>query len=382
MKKHLLLLVFLFLQPLILYAQSIGTVSGKLVDQNGNGLAGLQLNLYSTPYIYQTTSSSDGSFSFVSVTGVKDEQLPVGYEVSNNYPNPFNPKTRIDITLPKGGNVRVEVYNLLGQRVKNEIEKYFSSGYSYIDLELKGLPNGFYLAKIILDDKYIVTKKLILMYGSNHFSSSFGAPHFRLSKTTLDGKSTLDTKIDSLVVSGASIVKKVFTNLQSMIGSSLNLNNLIIPVSAPPVPILFSPTNTAVDVSTSPTLTWNSSATATSYTLQVSTGSSFTSFVYNQSGLTNTNQQVSGLVNWLTYYWRVSATNSYGTSAYSGSWSFTILGTPPSAPTLSTPANIAVDVSTSPTLTWNSSTTATSYTLQVSTGSSFTSFVYNQSGLT
>ncbi|MBI5730637.1 MAG: fibronectin type III domain-containing protein, partial [Ignavibacteriales bacterium] len=165
----------------------------------------------------------------------------------------------------------------------------------------------------------------------------------------------------------------------SAYSSSWSFTTLGTPPSAP---TLSTPVNIAVDVSTSPTLTWNSSTTATSYTLQVSTGSSFTNFVYNQSGLTNTNQQVSGLVNWLTYYWRVSATNSYGTSAYSSSWSFTTLGTPPSIPSLSSPSNNAADVSLSPTFTWSASSMATSYTLQVSMNNSFIGFVYNQSGLT
>ncbi|MCK9426779.1 MAG: carboxypeptidase regulatory-like domain-containing protein, partial [Ignavibacteriaceae bacterium] len=149
--------------------------------------------------------------------------------------------------------------------------------------------------------------------------------------------------------------------------------------TAPASPVLATPTNNAVDISVSPTLTWNASATATSYTLQVSTQSNFSSFVYNQNGLTSTNQQVTGLSNLTPYYWKVSATNSYGTSAYSTPWSFTTLGTAPASPVLATPTNNAVDISVSPTLTWNASATATSYTLQVSAQSDFSSFVYNQS---
>jgi uncharacterized protein (TIGR02145 family) len=91
-------------------------------------------------------------------------------------------------------------------------------------------------------------------------------------------------------------------------------------------PTLLTPNNNATEVALSPTLTWNASATATSYTLQVSANSSFSSFVYYQSGLTNTSQQISGLNSNATYYWRVNATNSYGTSSWSiPIWSFTTL---------------------------------------------------------
>ncbi|NUN10837.1 MAG: carboxypeptidase regulatory-like domain-containing protein, partial [Ignavibacteriaceae bacterium] len=154
--------------------------------------------------------------------------------------------------------------------------------------------------------------------------------------------------------------------------------------TAPSAPTLSSPSNGATGVGIPPTLSWNSSTGAASYTLQVSTSNSFSSYVYNQSGLTGTSQQVSGLSNSTTYYWRVSATNSYGTSAYSSVRSFTTAagGTAPSAPTLSSPSNGATGVGIPPTLSWNASTGAVSYTLQVSTSNSFSSYVYNQNGLT
>ncbi len=154
--------------------------------------------------------------------------------------------------------------------------------------------------------------------------------------------------------------------------------------TVPSVPILSSPSNGATNQSTSPTLSWNASTGASSYTLQVSTSNTFSSYVYNQSGLTNASQQVSGLSNLTQYYWRVSATNSYGTSSYSSTWNFTTIagGTAPSVPTLLSPSNSSTNQSISPTLSWNSSSGAASYTLQVSTSNSFSSYVYNQSGLT
>jgi uncharacterized protein (TIGR02145 family) len=154
--------------------------------------------------------------------------------------------------------------------------------------------------------------------------------------------------------------------------------------SAPIAPTLSAPTNSSTNIAIPPTLSWNPSTGATSYTLQVSTISSFTSFVYNQSGLTGTSQQVSGLSNSTTYYWCVSATNSYGTSGWSTVWNFITIsgGAAPPAPTLSSPADGATNQSTSPTLIWNASTGATTYSLQVSIDSLFSSYEYNQSGLT
>lgn len=150
--------------------------------------------------------------------------------------------------------------------------------------------------------------------------------------------------------------------------------------TAPSAPTLSSPSNNATNISIPATLSWNASNGAASYTLQVSVNSSFTSYVYNQSGITNTSQQVSGLNNSTNYFWRVSATNSYGTSGWSTTRNYTTAAGSniPSAPTLSSPSNGATSISTSPTLSWNSSSGSTSYNLQVSTSSGFGSYIYNQ----
>lgn len=113
-------------------------------------------------------------------------------------------------------------------------------------------------------------------------------------------------------------------------GCKKDENSVNPPGTAPPAPTLSSPANNATNIAIPPTLTWNPSTGATSYTPQVSTNSSLTSFVYNQSGITSTTQQVTGLSDSTTYYWRASATNSNGTSSYSSVWQFTTAsrGTP------------------------------------------------------
>lgn len=157
-------------------------------------------------------------------------------------------------------------------------------------------------------------------------------------------------------------------------------------LSAAPLPplarTLLSPANGATGVSTSPTLSWNASAGATSYRLQVSTSSIFSTTVVDQSGITTTSYVVSGLANSALHYWRVNATNAGGTSAYSAVWNFGTVAVPPAAPALVAPPNGANDVSTSPVLSWNTSAGATSYELQVSANSSFSTTLVNQSGIT
>ncbi len=208
-------------------------VTGKLVDENGAGLASVKLQLYTATNVYEDSSSSDGTFSFNIITGVEDNQLPTGYSVSDNFPNPFNPRTRIGITLPARGNVKAEVFNLLGQTVADIIEKTFDAGTNYIDIELNGLPNGFYISRITIDDKYTVVKKLMLIYGSQHLITGGSTSTTQLSKPN---NTYLETNLDSLVATSTIIGRKTFTSLPSFVSSTLDLGNLTIERYCPGIP--------------------------------------------------------------------------------------------------------------------------------------------------
>ena len=218
------LLIMVLVIPSFLISQ---TITGKLVDINGIGLSGLQLKLYIYATVFSSTSGSDGSFTFNNVTSVKEgKKLPTGYSVSENFPNPFNPKTRIFITLPNSGNVKMNIYNVLGQKVLGEIDKNFNAGTSYMDLELKGLPNGIYLTNISIDEKYKVVKKIMLLYGSQHLNTSVVTEPNIGSLPNILSKAGSTVPIDSLVVAGSSINKIEYINLPSYTGVPLNLGSL------------------------------------------------------------------------------------------------------------------------------------------------------------
>jgi hypothetical protein len=87
-------------------------------------------------------------------------------------------------------------------------------------------------------------------------------------------------------------------------------------------PTLSSPSNSSTDISTSPTLSWNSVTDATSYDVQVSTSNTFSTTVVDDN-VTSTSKSVSGLDYETTYYWRARALNAGETSDWSSVWSFT-----------------------------------------------------------
>ncbi len=155
------------------------------------------------------------------------------------------------------------------------------------------------------------------------------------------------------------------------------------PLPPPSPPTLQSPTNGSTNTSCTPVLDWNDSVGATSYTVQVSVASNFSSTVVNQTVSASSYTIPSGvLASFTAYYWRVNATNANGTSGWSSVWNFTTGNcggvTVPDPPTLTSPSNGATGTSCTPTLDWNDSAGATSYTVQVSTSDTFSTLLVNQ----
>ncbi len=86
-----------------------------------------------------TTNVTSGSFSidFVEIfsgeTVVKnDEKEPLYFQLYQNYPNPFNSETRIRFSIPVNGRVKIEIYNLAGQKVTNLLDENKSVGSYFV----------------------------------------------------------------------------------------------------------------------------------------------------------------------------------------------------------------------------------------------------------
>ncbi|MBI3365890.1 MAG: hypothetical protein HY033_13410, partial [Ignavibacteriae bacterium] len=154
------------------------------------------------------------------------------------------------------------------------------------------------------------------------------------------------------------------------------------PGNGPASPTLLSPANGATSQPLTLNLSWTSDTTATQYRLQVSTNSSFGTLVVNDGGLHSATRQVGPLQASQQYFWRVDAANSGGTSAWSQVRSFTTTDPPSGAPLLASPANGAQGQPISPTLSWNSVTSAVNYRVQVSTSSSFSTLAFDDSIVT
>ena len=101
-------------------------------------------------------------FSISTLNLVRNENLPMHFMLDQNYPNPFNPYTIIAYQLPVMCHVQLELYNLLGQKVKTLVFQRQPAGYYRIKFDGSNLASGIYIYQINAGT-YHQKRKLILL---------------------------------------------------------------------------------------------------------------------------------------------------------------------------------------------------------------------------
>jgi Secretion system C-terminal sorting domain len=97
------------------------------------------------------------------VTGVEQASgVPTGFELSQNYPNPFNPTTNIDYTLAKASDVKLSVYNLLGQKVATVVDSHMGAGTHSVTFDASKLTSGVYFYRLDAGNFSSVKKMLLV----------------------------------------------------------------------------------------------------------------------------------------------------------------------------------------------------------------------------
>lgn len=106
-----------------------------------------------------------GAITVMTPTGVDDNtggSLPVAFELAQNYPNPFNPTTTLSYSLPTASHVKLEVFNVLGQRVVILEDGQKQAGSHSTEFEASGYPSGIYFYRLTYDGG-VATRKMVLL---------------------------------------------------------------------------------------------------------------------------------------------------------------------------------------------------------------------------
>ncbi|MBD3170407.1 MAG: T9SS type A sorting domain-containing protein [candidate division Zixibacteria bacterium] len=168
------------------YSLGYVNANGNIVNQYGELIS---WRLYSTDEIYLTVSAwnrndhnilvhqdtitvfqeANGlSFSELSKSGEFDLSLPVEYSLNQNYPNPFNTSTTIQLGLPEScGDVRIDIFNLMGQKVSTINAGSLDAGYhtfTWNGFDNRGneTPSGVYFYRVTAGE-FNETKRMMLV---------------------------------------------------------------------------------------------------------------------------------------------------------------------------------------------------------------------------
>ncbi len=108
----------------------------------------------------------NGAFVYSDVVTVNVD-APATYQLSQNFPNPFNPTTQISFALPVDAGVKISVYNALGQEMSKVVNNTFTAGSHTINFNASNLSSGLYFytleAKGVDGSSYLMSKKMMLM---------------------------------------------------------------------------------------------------------------------------------------------------------------------------------------------------------------------------
>jgi hypothetical protein len=93
---------------------------------------------------------------------VKVPVIPAEYSLAQNYPNPFNPETTIEFGMPDDAQVKVTVFNVLGQVVTSLVDSELPAGYHVVTWDASDMASGVYFYRIQAGE-YTATKRMVLM---------------------------------------------------------------------------------------------------------------------------------------------------------------------------------------------------------------------------
>jgi hypothetical protein len=134
------------------YGNSSSPKFYSFVDNNPSGNSRFQYRLKQI--------DTDGKFQYSSIIEV--EILPESFELFQNYPNPFNPSTTIGFSLPKASQVKINIYNMIGEQVETLAEGTFEQGYHSISFNAASIPSGTYVYRFEGSD-FVQVKKMVLI---------------------------------------------------------------------------------------------------------------------------------------------------------------------------------------------------------------------------
>jgi hypothetical protein len=142
--------------------EKVGFVNGNGNSNSPKEYSYIDNNLIGgSKFLYRLKQvDNDGQFEYSEAVEV--EVVPTQFELSQNYPNPFNPSTTIRFSLPIAIQLKINVYNMLGELVQTLAEGNYEAGFHKVSFNASALTSGAYIYRIE-SSEYTQVKKMILI---------------------------------------------------------------------------------------------------------------------------------------------------------------------------------------------------------------------------
>jgi hypothetical protein len=90
------------------------------------------------------------------------DDMPAGFGLARNYPNPFNPVTTIRFSLEREGHARIEIFNVAGRRVATLIDRMMPAGEHAVPWNAAGHASGVYFCRLTQGGRSVISKMVLL----------------------------------------------------------------------------------------------------------------------------------------------------------------------------------------------------------------------------
>ena len=142
--------------------KNIGFIKGQGISTEEHNYLFIDENVSAGQYEYRLKQIDyDGSYEYSDIVNVNISG-PAEYSLQQNYPNPFNPTTTIKYSIPENGNVKLNVYNSIGEEVGKLVNGYKEAGSYKINFDASKLSSGIYFYKLNVNNYNSVKKMLLL----------------------------------------------------------------------------------------------------------------------------------------------------------------------------------------------------------------------------
>jgi peptidoglycan/xylan/chitin deacetylase (PgdA/CDA1 family) len=150
--------------------QNMGSISGAGNSNSPKAYTFIDKSSISTgKYFYRLKQiDNDGQYIYSNTVEVDLNLVPQIYSLEQNYPNPFNPSTRIKYSIPFESNVKIIVFNTVGEVVKELTNEIRGAGTYEASFHSSGISSGVYFYSILANstdgkESFRETKKMLLV---------------------------------------------------------------------------------------------------------------------------------------------------------------------------------------------------------------------------